>query len=127
MKPIITTLLLTLFFLKVSLAQDSKSNHLPSDGKYRYDIAFAEWGGKSMGEKVTVIINKGTIKVIYEGDGQLTLTKKGEILDEGKLLQHKSGVWIITTDKNDINAEEVGGCSDGPSVIDFEKMKFWMC
>ena len=99
MKPIITTLLLTLFFLKVSLAQDSKLNHLPSDGKYRYDIAFAEWGGKSMGEKVTVIINKGTIKVIYEGDGQLTLTKKGEILDEGKLLQHKSGVWIITTDK----------------------------
>ena len=127
MKLKITTFLLTLFFMNLSLAQDSKSDNLPSDGKYRYDIAFAEWGGKSMGEKVTVIIKKGTIKVVYEGDGQLILTKKGDIIDEGRILKHKSGVWIIGTDEKDVNAEEVGGCSDGPRVIDFEKMKFWMC
>lgn len=127
MKFKIITFLLTLFALNMSLAQNSKSDNIPSDGKYRYDIAFAEWGGKSMGEKVTVIIKEGTIKIIYEGDGQLTLTKKGEIIDEGKILKHKSGVWIIGTDEKDVNIEEVGGCSDGPRIIDFEKMKFWMC
>ncbi|WP_248329039.1 hypothetical protein [Aquimarina acroporae] len=123
----IIPLLLTLLFMNISLAQDSKSDDLPLDGKYRYDIAFAEWGGKSMGEKVTVIIKNGTIKVIYEGDGQLSLTKKGDIIDEGKILKHKSGVWIIGTDEKDVDTEEVGGCSNGPRVIDFEKMKFWMC
>ncbi len=127
MKFKIFTFLLTLFTLNMSLAQNSKSDNIPTDGKYRYDVAFAEWGGKSMGEKVTVIIKEGTIKIIYEGDGQMILKAKGEIIDEGKILKHKSGVWIIGTDGKDVNTEEVGGCSDGPRIIDFEKMKFWMC
>ncbi len=127
MKFKIFTFLLTLFTLNMSLAQNSKSDNIPTDGKYRYDVAFAEWGGKSMGEKVTVIIKEGTIKIIYEGDGQTILKAKGEIIDEGKILKHKSGVWIIGTDEKDVNIEEVGGCSDGPRIIDFEKMKFWMC
>ncbi len=127
MKFKIFTFLLILFTLNMSLAQNSKSDNIPTDGKYRYDVAFAEWGGKSMGEKVTVIIKGGTIKIIYEGDGQMILKEKGEIIDEGKILKHKSGVWIIGTDEKDVNTEEVGGCSDGPRIIDFEKMKFWMC
>lgn len=127
MKFKIITFLLSLFSLNLSLAQNFNSNNIPPDGQYRYDIAFAEWGGKSMGEKVTVIIKKGIVKIIYEGDGQLTLTKKSEIIDEGMILKHKSGVWIIGTDEKDMNIEEVGGCTDGPRVIDFEKMKFWMC
>src|SRR5690606_30199046 len=56
---------------------DNKSNEILPNGKYRFDIAFAEWEGKSMGEKVTVVINDNSIKIIYEGDGQLTQTKKG--------------------------------------------------
>ncbi|WP_159090947.1 hypothetical protein [Aquimarina aquimarini] len=118
-----------LFFLtfNITLAQSSKTKNIPSDGEYKYDIAFAEWGGKSMGEKVIVIIKEGVVRVLYDGDGEMILKKKGEIIDEGKILRHKSGVWIIGTNKKDINIEEVGGCSDGPRVIDFEKKKFWMC
>ncbi len=127
MKITIGLLLLILLNLNISFAQNSKTDEIPSDGKYRYDIAFAEWGGKSMGEKVTVIIKGNSIKIVYEGDGQLTLTKKGDVIDKGIILRHKSGVWIIGTHDNDVNAEEVGGCSDGPRVIDFEKMIFWMC
>ncbi len=78
----------------------NKANENLPNGTYRFDIAFAEWQGKSMGEKVTVIINNDSIKVIYEGDGQLTLTKKGEVIDQGKIIKHKTGdnsVSIVMT------------------------------
>ena len=99
---------------------------IPPDGEYRFDIAFAEWEGKSMGEKVTVVIQGDSIKVTYEGDGTLT-AEKGEVLDEGVILKHKSGDWIIAQAKGDVNLEEVGGCTGGPSVIDFKNKKYWMC
>jgi hypothetical protein len=105
----------------------NKSAEIPADGSYRFDIAFAEWNGKSMGEKVTIVIKADSVKVIYEGDGKLTLTKAGEVLTQGILRKHKSGKWIITESEADCQIEEIGGCSGGPSVIDFEKMKFWMC
>lgn len=106
---------------------ESQSNEIAPDGKYRFDIAFAEWQGKSMGEKVTVIINGHSIKVIYEGDGKLTLTKKGEILDQGEIIKHKSGDWIISSNPSDKDLEEVGACTGGPAIIDFKNRKYWMC
>lgn len=109
------------------LRTPADSTEIPPDGKYRYDIAFAEWEGKSRGEKVTVVIKGASVKVLYEGDGQLTMTEPGEILDEGILRKHKSGQWIITKSKDDIKIDEVGGCTGGPSVIDFENKKFWIC
>ncbi|MDX2248964.1 MAG: hypothetical protein SF052_19405 [Bacteroidia bacterium] len=109
------------------LRPSTDSSEIPPDGKYRYDIAFAEWNGKSMGEKVTVMIKGDSIKVIYEGDGQLTLAEPREILDEGILRKHKSGQWIITKSKNDTEIDEIGGCTSGPSIIDFENKKFWIC
>lgn len=105
----------------------AESTEIPPDGKYRYDIAFAEWNGKSMGEKVTVVIKGDSVKVIYEGNGQLTLTEPGEIIDEGILRKHKSGKWIISKSENDTEIDEIGGCTDGPSVIDFKNKKYWMC
>lgn len=115
--------------LNTSVIKNDKSdstNILPN-GVYRFDIAFAEWQGKSMGEKVTVKIQGDSVKIIYEGDGQLTLTKKGEILDYGLARKHHSGVWIISQSENDTKLPEVGGCVGGPSVIDFKNKKFWLC
>ena len=102
-------------------------NEIPPSGKYRFDMAFAEWQGKSMGEKVTVIINGDSIKIIYEGDGQLTLTEKGEVIDEGKIMKHKSGSWIIGTKEADKELDEIGGCIGGPAIIDFKNKKYWTC
>jgi len=98
----------------------------PQNGEYVFDISFAEWGGKSMGEKVTVIINDDSIKIIYLGGKSLS-AKKGEVLEEGMLLKHKSGNWIISNDKNDVNAELIGGCAGGPSIIDFKNKKYLIC
>jgi hypothetical protein len=108
------------------LQTTNDSNEIPPDGKYHYDIAFAEWKGKSMGVQVTVVIKGDSVKVIYEGVGKLT-AEKGEILDAGVLRKHKSGQWIITKSKMDLKIDEIGGCTGGPSVIDFKEKKFWIC
>ncbi len=104
----------------------SYNGEIPSSGTYEYDIAFAEWDGISMGQKVTVIINQDSVKVIYHGE-TLSLTKPGDVLDAGLLRKHQSGVWIIAHKEDDIYIEEIGGCTGGPSVIDFKEKKFWLC
>ena len=109
-------------------SSDSRGvNEIPLDGTYRFDIAFAEWQGKSMEEKVTVVIKGDSIQVVYEGDGKLTLVGKGEVIDAGRIMMHKSGNWIIAKDKSQIELDEVGGCSGGPTTIDFKNKKYWMC
>ncbi|MGM0478179.1 MAG: hypothetical protein ACQERC_03070 [Bacteroidota bacterium] len=106
---------------------DDFKSEIPKSGEYRYDIAFAEWQGKSMGEKVTVIIEGDSVKIRYEGDGNLSLSKKGDILDSGLLRKHVSGSWIIAESEMDIYTEEFGGCGSGPTIIDFKNKKYWTC
>ncbi|NLR95177.1 hypothetical protein HGP29_28545 [Flammeovirga sp. SR4] len=102
-------------------------NEIPPNGNYLFDVAFSEWNGKSLGEKVTVIIKNGSVKVIYTvGEGNLT-AKIGEVLDQGIIFKHKSGVWIIGKDESDKSIEEIGGCTGGPTIIDFKNKKYWMC
>jgi hypothetical protein len=99
----------------------------PKDGVYTYVIAFAEWGGKSNGATCTIIIKHDSIKVIHNGTGNLT-GKKGEIIDQGIIMRHKkTGKWIIAHNAKDVDAKDIGGCSDGPSEIDFKRKRFWMC
>lgn len=92
---------------------------------YNYKIAFAEWQGRSLGATCIVRIKGDSITII--NDGSLS-GKKGDIIDAGIIMQHKkSGKWIIAHSKNDIYVKEVGGCSDGPSVIDFINKIFVLC
>ena len=98
----------------------------PKDGTYTYAIAFAEWGGKSNGASCTVIIKGDSIKIIHNGTGNLT-GNKGEIIDSGLIMKHKSGKWIIGHKPADKKAKDVGGCSEGPSEIDFKRKRFWLC
>lgn len=50
------------------------------------------------------------------------------VLEEGTLIWHsESRQWIIGTAPSDIDAEEVGGCTDGPTVIDLQNRIYWTC
>jgi len=111
----------------VEVKQKEKQKGVPKDGNYSYDIAFAEWGGKTMGEKVMIVIKGNYIKVIYEGGGKLSFAKKGDVLEQGWIIKHKTGSWIIGKQNSDINSEEIGGCSNGPTIIDFKNKKYWTC
>jgi hypothetical protein len=117
----------SLILWKENSDNDQFLDTIPPDGTYRFDVAFAEWEGKSMGEKVTVVVKADSIRVIYEGDGSVTNAKKGDVFNQGKIMKHKTGVWIIGKSKSDAQTDEVGGCSGGPTVIDFKGRKYWMC
>lgn len=50
------------------------------------------------------------------------------LIEEGTLMFHEEEQeWIISTSANDIKAKEVGGCSDGPTVVDLIKKIYWSC
>jgi hypothetical protein len=118
----------TLLYLFLSLcASIITAAQKPKDGTYTYSIAFAEWGGKSLGATCIVKVKGDSIKVIDDGKGNLT-GNKGDIIDEGIIIKHtKTGKWIIGHSKKDKDAKRIGGCSDGPSIIDFKNKKFWSC
>jgi hypothetical protein len=112
-----------ILFCTVMIAYGQK----PKNGIYTYKIAFAEWSGQSLGATCTAVIKGDSIKVIHNGKGNLT-GKKGDILDQDIIMKHnKTGKWIIGHSPKDKNAAEVGGCSGGPSVIDFKRKMFWSC
>jgi hypothetical protein len=47
------------------------------------------------------------------------------VVAEGELMWHAtSKQWILG---QDLTAEEVGGCSDGPEVVDVKKRVYWRC
>ena len=50
------------------------------------------------------------------------------LVASGTLMWHaRSGQWIIGTSPTDREAAEVGGCSDGPSVVDLQTRIYWTC
>jgi len=123
-KPKMKLLFFSLLFLCSFILTHAQK---PKDGTYTYAIAWAEWGGKSLGATCTVIIKGDSIKVVHNGKTNVT-GKKGDIYAQGIIMKHtKTGKWIIGNSKKDKDAKEIGGCSEGPSVIDFKNKKFWSC
>jgi hypothetical protein len=99
----------------------------PQSGTYTYNIAFAEANGKSLGATCIVVIKGDKIKIVHNGKSNLT-GQKGSIIDQGIIMKHvRTGKWIIGHNTRDRYAKEIGGCSEGPSIIDFRQKKFWMC
>jgi len=97
------------------------------DGTYTFTVAFAEWGGKSLGATCKVIIKGEFITVIHDGNETLS-GEKGEIIDKGLLIKHKeTGSWIIGASEKDALASEIGGCTGGPNIIELKKRIFWTC
>ena len=112
----------------LSTTDPPQSAILPN-GTYRFEIAFAEWDGKTMGDEVIVILNDGNITLkISENSNSLWMgAKPGDVIEEGTLRKHQSGQWIISNDEKDIYLEEIGGCTGGPTIIHFENQTIEMC
>ncbi len=94
-----------------------------SQGTFKYEIYFAEFGGRMNNSTCDVEIEGN--KIIVTQDGTTNLTG-GDIIFEGLLIKHKSGVWILADDESEKDAEEVGGCTEIP-VIYFEKKLIEWC
>ena len=100
-----------------------ESDTIPQ-GKLEFELYFAEWGGRMGNASCEVIIEGKNITVQQTADTNLTGEK---IIAEGILMKHQSGKWIIGTEPDDINAEEIGGCSGGPIPIDLNKKIIEWC
>ena len=88
----------------------------PNFTKEVYTITFAEWYDKSTNVTCIVIREDSLFTII--NDGSLN-GNKNDTIDSGILRTHiKSGKSILSKKPEDIHAPEIGGCSDGPRVID---------
>jgi hypothetical protein len=115
-------ILILAFILTANFAH----SQIPKSGIYFYTIHHAEHPNLKATAKCRVEINGNNVKVIYLG-GNLSNINKGDILDEGIILKHKSGKWIIGKKKSDAKLDEIGGCTDGPCEINFKEKIYWMC
>ena len=75
-----------------------------------------------------------TFNVTIDGD-KITLTNPkaadpfpAGIIEQGQLVWHQaSSSWIIAHSDADQFAPEVGGCSEGPHVVDLHAKVYWTC
>ena len=119
----ILILSLTIFFATTA----ATSAQIPKSGTYIYKIAFAEANGKSLGATCIVVIKGDKIKIVHDGKASLT-GQKGDIIEQGIIMKHvRTGKWIIGHSSKDKYAIDIGGCSEGPSILDFRHKIFWMC
>lgn len=118
----VALLFICMFMLVVNVTLGQK----PKDGTYTYSIAFAEWNDKTMGATCNVVIKGDSIRVVHNGQKNLS-GKKRDVIAAGKIMKHSSGAWIIGHSEADKNAKEIGGCSDGPVEIDFKNKKIRLC
>lgn len=75
-----------------------------------------------------------TVEAKIDGN-HITLTNKDKfdvfpegIIAEGILMWHApTRQWIIGHSPADKFVQDVGGCSEGPEVVDLEKRIYWTC
>jgi len=96
---------------------------LPSS-QYAFQHKFAEQP-KLPGTPLVAQINEFHIVLINESNS--AIFPQGPIA-EGTLMWHAaSGQWIIGHSDSDRHAQSVGGCSDGPEVVDLVQKIYWTC
>ncbi|MUV14542.1 hypothetical protein [Noviluteimonas gilva] len=94
------------------------------DGEYTFHHRFAEHPSMPSID-MRVRFGEGRIVVTNTTPGTpfpLGVVAEGQLLWNGKV-----GKWIIARTPADQEAREVGGCSDGPEVVDLEKRIYWTC
>jgi hypothetical protein len=112
--------ILLLIFIFTGLLSFSQ---IPKSGIYTFRYCDLEYN-KCLGSCKVVI--KGNHIVLYatkELAENRTFTKEGDIVDQGIILKHKSGKWIIGKTRKDVNAKQIG--VDGPPILDFKKKQYW--
>lgn len=97
----------------------------PKKGRYTYKIVFSEHPNSDTTKTCTVKFKGDSVFIIHNG----SLTgEKGKVINKGILMKHHpTGKWIIAHDPKDADAPEIGGCSDGPMVMDFKRRMVWFC
>tara|TARA_R110002072_G_scaffold274791_2_gene435734 strand:- start:471 stop:1409 length:939 start_codon:yes stop_codon:yes gene_type:complete len=105
-----------------SLENEKNGLETIPQGTFKYELYFAEFGGRMNNATCDVEINGNNIKVLQDGT---TNFMGGDVIFEGLVIKHKSGVWILAHYKSDKDAEEVGGCTEIPVIYFENKLIEW--
>lgn len=77
------------------------------------------------GIKLQVIIDNP--KIVVQNTEESKIWPTG-VIEDGELFFHKaSQQWIIIHSNEDKKALEIGGCTDGPTVVDLVNKIYWTC
>ena len=110
-------------FASACLGESEPQLPLPS-GQYVFQHRFAEHPEISS-IRLDVTIKDAHITVINPTASD---PFPAGVLSEGMLIWHApSKQWIIGQQASDRLARDVGGCSDGPEVVDLENKTYWTC
>ena len=121
--------LLLSLFLTISCCLEPPQSAVPVNGTYIYEVAFSEWDGKTMGEEIIVVLKDGhiTLKVSENSNAVWMGLNPCDIIEEGTLRKHQSGQWMISNDEKDVYLDEIGGCTGGTTIINFENQSIELC
>ena len=114
--------LLLFFFTQPLWAQDPPIP-LPT-GRYEFQLHYSEH---------PTIAGPKLIAEIIDDHIELTNADTDDVypfglIAAGTLVWHqKSQHWIISNSDDDRDAQFVGGCSDGPDVVDLVERIYWTC
>jgi hypothetical protein len=116
------------FALFIALAVSSAQADSPPlpirSGQCSFQHKFSEHPGIKSISLIAKI--KGT-HIVLINNTKSDVFPKG-IVTEGTLMWHaESKQWIIGQEASDQLVKDVGGCSDGPEVIDLQKKIYWTC
>ena len=111
-----------LFILFVLLSGNLLGQKLKS-GTYLFSYCDFEYNRCLGSCKVVVKGDSITIFATEELADRITLTKVGDTIDQGIILKHKSGKWIVGKTKQDKKAEDIG--IEGPAILDFINKQYW--
>ena len=113
--------ILLILFIFTSLISFSQ---IPKSGTYIFKYCDLEYESGCYGNcKVIIKKDSITIYATKELAERRTFTKEGDIIDQGIILKHRSGKWIVGKNKKDINAKQIG--VEGPAIIDFKTKQYW--
>ena len=114
---------LSFLFIVANLFQLLCPGQKPNSGTYIFKYCDFEYNNCYGACKVVV---KGDSIIVYatkELEQRRTYTKEGDIIDQGIILKHNSGKWIIGKTTDDKYAKQIG--IDGPAILDFKKKQYW--
>jgi hypothetical protein len=116
-----------LLVLMISACEGRSSMEPPlSSGDYVFVHKFAEAEQSTIPSVKLDVQIRGRHIELVNNDG--TDVFPAGVIKEGTLMWHAaSREWIIGTKPGDVDAPEVGGCSDGPEVVDLERRIYWTC
>jgi len=108
--------------LKGPVSENNENQKEIPQGKFKYEIYFAEFGGRMKNGTCNVEINQNHIVVTQDETTGLT---GGKVIFDGMILKHKSGKWILAEKKENVNAVEIGGCTEIPIIYFDKKLIEW--